>query len=204
MARYLGSKHRLCRRVGEKLCTSDKCPVTRRNYPPGAHGPSQGKVKLTSFGLQLREKQKAKRVYGILERQFRRYVDKALRQKGNTGEILTQMLETRLDNVAFRLGFGKTRDQARQLVSHGHFTVNGKSVNIPSYELKSGDVVAVASKSVKSKYFENIAANLSQYETKGWLTLDAAALSGKMLNLPGGEDLKQNFDAKVITEFYSR
>ena len=130
MARYLGPKHRLCRRVGERMCTSDKCPVVKRNYPPGLHGP-KGRSKLTGYGLQLREKQKARWLYGILERQFRRYYQEAIRQRGANDIILLQLLETRLDNIVYRLGMAKTRAAARQLVNHGHILVNSKKGDIP-------------------------------------------------------------------------
>lgn len=193
----------MCRRVGERLCTSDKCPTTRRNYPPGVHGPGS-QPRLTPYGIQLREKQKAKRVYGILERQFRNYIEHALAKKGDTGEIFVRMLEMRLDNVVYRLGFASSRAAARQLITHGHITVNGKKVDVPSYIVRIGEVVGVAAGSMQKKYFTARAAALADRETASWLKLDSAAFSGTILSLPEGEELKQNFQPKLIVEFYSR
>ncbi|OGL72301.1 30S ribosomal protein S4 [Candidatus Uhrbacteria bacterium RIFCSPHIGHO2_12_FULL_57_11] len=204
MARRLGPKHKLCRRVGERLCASDKCPAVRRPYAPGAHGPSQGRLRLTTYGTQLREKQKAKTVYGILERQFRRYFEDAKRKKGDTAEFLIRLLEMRLDNVIFRLGLAKTRDQARQLVSHGHITVDGKRVNIPSFQVRVGQAVAVSDKSKSSPYFAAVLPGLAKREPPSWLSIDPAAGAGKILSNPSGEELKQNFDTNMIIEFYSR
>lgn len=193
----------MCRRVGERLCTSDKCPTTRRNYPPGVHGPTS-RSRLTPYGIQLLEKQKAKRIYGILERQFRNYIERASAKRGDTGEILVRMLETRLDNVVYRLGFASSRAGARQIVTHGHITINGKKVDVPSYIVRVGEVVKVAELSTQKKYFMARVAALTEHETPSWLKLDSAAFSGTILSLPEGEELKQNFRPKLIVEFYSR
>jgi len=205
MARYLGSKHRLCRRVGERLCTTDKCPVVRRSYPPGVHGP-KGRGKLTGYGLQLREKQKARFVYGILERQFQRYYEAAMNQKGATDLVLLQLLETRLDNVVFRMGLAKTRAAARQLVNHGHIQVNGKRVDIPSYQVKIGSTISVDPISSKRAYFEN---NISKVWGKqpvnyDWLVVDPKDYKAQLIALPTAEQIKPPFDLKLIVEFYSR
>ena len=205
MARKLGPKHRLCRRVGERLCSSDKCPVVRRPYPPGAHGPKKSRRQLSTYGVQFREKQKAKVIYGLLEKQFRRTYEEAKRKTGNTSEALITLLELRLDNVVFRLGFAKTRDQARQLVSHGHLLVNGRRVTVPSYRVRPNDIVATAEGNKVSKYWsETVARNLEKYETPSWLLLDAAALSAKILSVPPTAEIKQNFDPTLVVEFYSR
>lgn len=202
MSRYLGSKHRLCRRVGERLCTTDKCPTVRRNYPPGAHGPT-GKSRLTSFGIQLREKQKAKWIYGLLERQFRGYFQKAKKIKGDTGQLLGEYLEMRLDNIVYRMGWAKTRRQARQIVKHGLIEVNGKKLDIPSYIAKPNDVIMVKKVAQDKAYFKSILPNLEKHELPSWLN-SQAHLTGKVLNAPPEEELRQNFDAKLIVEFYSR
>jgi len=153
------SIHKACRRYGVKLCQTDKCPVVKRSYPPGVHGP-KGARKLTEYGRQLAEKQKAKITYGLREKQFRNYFDKAFKKVGNTSEILFASLESRLDNVIYRLGLGKTRTQARQLVGHGHFAVNGKKVDIPSFQVKVGDVINIREKSRSAKIFTNLAESL--------------------------------------------
>lgn len=202
MSRYLGSKHRLCRRVGERLCTTDKCPTVRRNYPPGVHGPT-GKSRLTSFGIQLREKQKAKWIYGLLERQFRGYFQKAKKIKGDTGQLLGEYLEMRLDNIVYRMGWAKTRRQARQIVKHGLIEVNGKKLDIPSYIAKPNDVIMVKKVAQDKAYFKSILPNLEKHELPSWLN-SQAHLTGKVLNAPPEEELRQNFDAKLIVEFYSR
>lgn len=204
MARYLGPKHRLCRRVGERMCTSDKCPVVKRNYPPGVHGP-KGRSKLTGYGLQLREKQKARWLYGILEKQFRRYYLEAIRQRGANDVILLQLLEARLDNVVYRLGMAKTRAGARQLVNHGHIVVDGKKVDIPSYQVKEGQVVSVDPICVNKTYWQNIAKVWGKqpiiYE---WLQIDPKNIKGQLVSKPLPEQVKPPFDIKLIIEFYSR
>lgn len=193
----------MCRRVGERLCTSDKCPSIRRNYPPGVHGPT-GKSRLTGYGIQLREKQKAKWVYGLLERQFRNYFEKAKKVKGDTGRLFSQYLEMRLDNVVFRLGWAKSRGQARQLAKHGHIEVNGKKIDVPSYQVRVNDIVAVRAKAAESPYFKAMLPNLEKHELPSWLARAGSQLNGKVLNPPPDEELKQNFDPKLIVEFYSR
>ncbi len=202
MGRYTGSKHRLCRRVGERLCTTDKCPIIRRNYPPGVHGPG-GKLRLTSFGIQLREKQKAKWIYGLMEKQFRNYFEKAKKIKGDTGRILSQHLEMRFDNVIFRLGWAKTRRQARQIIKHGHIQVNGKKMDIPSYLTKTGDIITVKKLMQDKPYFKAVFPTLEKHDLPSWLCYNGE-WSGKVLNAPPDEELRQNFDAKLIVEFYSR
>ena len=204
MARYLGPKHRLCRRVGERMCTNDKCPVVRRNYPPGVHG-VKGRGKLTGFGLQLREKQKARWLYGVLERQFRRYYEEAIRQKGATDVVLVQLLESRLDNVVYRLGLAKTRAGARQLVSHGHITVDSRKVNIPSFRVKPGQTIGVDTHSLHSLYFQTIAKVWGkQVAVNPWIALDPAELKGQLVSLPDRKQVAVPFDPKLIVEFYSR
>lgn len=203
MSKKLGPKHKLCRRCGEKLCANEKCPVTRRRFPPGQHGPTS-RAKLTLYGEQLREKQKAKHVYGLLERQFRNYVAKATAAKGSSPETLLRLLESRLDNVVYRLGLAKTRSAARQIINHGHILVNSKPVNKPSYLVRPNDVVSVAPKSQTTVYFKNLAPSLEKAPTLSWLSLDPANLQGKVLSNPMPEELKTIFDPKKILEFYSR
>lgn len=204
MGRYLGSKHKLCRRTGERLCSSDKCPSTRRTYAPGAHGPSAGRVKLTSYGIQHLEKQKAKWVYGLLERQFGNYVAKAVNQKGDSGENLMRLLESRLDNVVFRLGLAKTRDQARQMVTHGWISINAKKLNIPSYQVRVNDTVDYNFKKAKPLVAEVMKQVLDKAEPPRWLSMDKTTSQGKVLTLMNKEDVQLNFDTKSIIEFYSR
>lgn len=206
MARYTGPTCKLCRREGVKLylkgdrCYSEKCAVARRAYAPGQHG--QNRKKLTNYGLQLREKQKARRIYGILEAQFRKYYEEADRQKGITGENLLRLLEMRLDNVVFRLGFANSRVEARQLVRHSHFTVNGKKVNIPSYEVKVGDVIAVTEKSRNSDKFKAIAEVATNVPK--WLTVDKDKMEGQIVALPQREDIDIPVNETLIVELYSK
>lgn len=206
MARYTGPVCRQCRREGIKLflkgdkCYSDKCPVSKRAYAPGQHG--QSRKKLSNYGIQLREKQKARRIYGILETQFREYYEKADRKKGITGENLLRMLETRLDNVVFRLGFGSSRAESRQLVRHGHFTVNGKKVDIPSYQVKVGDVIAVKEASRSSEKFKELAGVAKT--TPQWLTVDMDKLEGKVIAEPKREDIDIPVQETFIVELYSK
>ncbi len=192
----------MCRRVGEKLCTTDKCPTLRRNYPPGVHGPT-GKIRLTPFGIQQQEKQKAKWIYGLRERQFRNYFEKAKKVKGDTGRLLSQYLEMRLDNVVFRLGWAKTRSQARQIVKHGKIEVNGRKLDVPSYITRPNDVIIIKKAAQESPYFKALIPSLEKHETPSWLN-SSGNFTGKVLNMPPDEELKQNFDAKLIVEFYSR
>jgi small subunit ribosomal protein S4 len=187
---------------GER-CYSDKCAIEKRNVPPGQHGRAR-RAKMVGYGIQLREKQKVKRTYGVLENQFRRYFEAADRQKGITGELLLQMLERRLDNVIYRLGFATSRAQARQLVRHGHFNVNGRKVDIPSYQVRLGDVVAVRQTSA-----ENPAIQHAMEEVKGrgipdWLLLDSAARSGRISSLPTREQINLPAQEQLIVELYSK
>lgn len=211
MARYIGPVCRLCRREGEKLylkgerCFSPKCAIEKRNQPPGQHGASRTfRKKASDYSLQLREKQKARRIYGVLERQFRRYYADAARRTGVTGAALLQYLESRLDNVVFRLGFASSRKQARQLVDHGHFTVNGKKVTIPSYLVKPGDKIAVAEASRKNVYFVDLDKGLKSARTPAWLAVDARQLSGSVMSLPSREQIDTPVKEQLIIEFYSR
>src|SRR4051812_26991398 len=208
MAVYSGPVCRLCRRDGVKLflkgerCYTSKCAIERRKYPPGQHG--QRQRKLAEFGIQLREKQKLKRIYRVLERQFRNYFKEAVRRKGVTGEILIQLLETRLDNVVYRLGLGLSRRQARQLVNHGHFTVNGKKVNIPSYQVRPGDAVAVAEKSKKAGAIVEALAHTAGRNVPVWLSLDTQAMSGTVQAVPTRDQIDTQVNEALIVEFYSR
>ena len=209
MGRNLEPKCKQCRREGEKLylkgekCLGPKCPVVRRAFPPGQHGPTT-RARITPFGIQLREKQKAKRIYGMMERQFRNYFEKAASKTGDTGVFLKQYLELRLDNVIYRLGFAKSRKQARQFVGHGLFTVNGKMVDIPSYQLRPGDTVAVKDNKAAKGAFKELKERLAKVEPPGWVTLDKENLTGKLINRPTAAELDQSFDSKLIVEFYSR
>lgn len=208
MAVYNGPVCRLCRRDGVKLflkgerCYTSKCAIERRKYAPGQHG--QRQRKLANYGVQLREKQKLKRIYFVLERQFRSYFKEAVRRKGVTGEILLQLLEMRLDNVVYRLGFGLSRHQARQLVNHGHFTVNGKRVNIPSYQVRPGDVVAVRESSKKAGAIVEALGATGGRRVPEWLGLDVAAMSGAVSAKPTREQIDTQVNEALIVEFYSR
>ncbi len=208
MARYTGPLCRLCRREGEKLflkgtrCFTEKCGVERRKYPPGQHG--QGRGKLSDYGLQLREKQKVRRVYWIMEDQFRNYFEKASRLKGITGELLLQLLERRLDNVVYRMGFALNRRESRQLVRHGHFTVNGKKVDIPSYLMKDGDMVGVAG---PSRELQAITESLSIAEHRGfpgWVEVDTKGLTGKFVRVPARDEIQLPVQEQLIVELYSK
>lgn len=209
MGRNIDPKCKKCRREGEKLnlkgdkCLGPKCPMTRRPFAPGQHGPT-ARVRMTPYGLQLREKQKAKRIYGLMERQFENYFTKAASKKGDTGVFLKQYLELRLDNVVYRLGFAKSRVQARQMVGHGLFTVNGKKVDIPSFQVRAGDLIAVYAPKAGKKIFAEIKDKLAKHQAPGWLSVDAAAATGKVLNVPKAEELDKSFNASQIVEFYSR
>lgn len=210
MARYTGPVCRQCRREGSKLylkgdkCYGDKCPFSRRAYAPGQHGQGQARKKVSEYGIQLREKQKARRIYGVLEKQFRLYFQKADRMKGITGENLLVMLERRLDNVVFRLGFASSRTQARQLVRHGHFQVNGHRVDIPSYLIKPGDVIAVAETSKESPIIKEMAEGLKTKTVPAWLEMSAADLSGKIVRYPTREEIDIPIQEHLIVELYSR
>lgn len=205
MARKLGPKHTLCRRVGERLCNTDKCPVTKRPYPPGAHGNKKMRRQLSTYSQQFREKQKAKVIYGLMERQFRSTYEQAKRRQGNTGEVLIELLERRLDNVVFRLGFAKTRAQARQIVSHGLIAVGGKQVTIPSYRIRPGEVISFSTSGQKSKYLTDAQrVAITKYQAPSWLELKPEELSGRVLGMPVRDESMQNFDPTLVVEFYSR
>ncbi len=207
MARYTGPVCRLCRREGVKLylkgekCYSDKCPVVKRNSPPGQHGVSRRKI--SEYGLQLREKQKARRFYGVLERQFERYFEMASRKKGVTGEVLLQTLERRLDNVVYRMGFASSRAEARQIVKHSHIEVNGRKVNIPSYLVREGDVVAVREGSRDHKRIKELVA-AGTNTVPAWLSVDTEAMRGTVVRLPNRDEIDAPVQEQLIVELYSR
>jgi small subunit ribosomal protein S4 len=209
MARYTGAVCRLCRREGTKLflkgtkCTTDRCPIEKRNFPPGQHGKDR-KAKIVGYGLQLHEKQKAKRMYFTLESQFREYYEKASRNPGITGELLIQQLERRLDNVAYRLGFAISRRQARQLVRHGHVQVNGRKVNIPSYQINTGDEVAIREHAKKLTIVEQAAQFAASNPVPTWLEVNFENLSGRVLTLPKRKDVNLPVNEQLIVELYSK
>ncbi|HOJ12918.1 MAG TPA: 30S ribosomal protein S4 [Deltaproteobacteria bacterium] len=208
MSRYTGAVCKICRREGQKLflkgerCYTDKCAIEQRAYPPGQHG--QGRVRVTEYRLHLREKQKVRYTYGVSESQFRRYYDMAKRTRGVTGEQLLQLLERRLDNIVYRMGFSSSRNAARQLINHGHILVNGRKVDIPSYLVKAGDVVEVKE---KSKKMESIGASLENREQRGfaeWLEVDKEARRGRIKALPERKDMPTSIQETLIIEFYSK
>ena len=206
MARYTGPVCKLCRREGTKLylkgekCFTDKCPLTRRPVPPGQHG--QGRRKLSEYGVQLREKQKARRTYGVMEGQFARYFEKAEKKQGVTGEVLLQTLERRLDNVVYRMGLASSRAEARQLVRHNHFAVNGRRVNIPSFLVKPGDVVEVREASRQKPRFKQMAQITSRL-VPAWLEVNSEALRGTVLRLPNRDEIDAPVQEQLIVEYYS-
>ena len=209
MARYTNPSCRLCRRERQKLflkgtkCFTEKCPVDRRGFPPGAHGQSR-RTKISEYGVQLREKQKVRRMYGLMETQFRNYFERALKQTGRTGESLVKLLERRLDNVVYRLGLAPSRKAARQLVTHGHFLVNSKPVDIPSYLLRAGDTIRVRD---KSKQLEVVHASMKRMKDTAmlpWLQLDKASMTGTFLQIPERADIPLNADEQLIVELYSK
>ena len=206
MARYTGPSCRLCRREGQKLflkgerCYGSKCAMERRSYAPGQHG--QNRKKASNYGLQLREKQKAKRFYGLQETQFRNYFEKAAAKKGITGDNLLIMLETRMDNTVFRMGFASSRKEARQLVMHGHFTLNGKKVDIPSQAVKAGDVIAVKAKSTDSPKFKEI--KEMTISTPEWVSIDTEKLTGKVLSMPTRAMIDTPVAEHLTVELYSK
>lgn len=208
MARYHQSVCRLCRREGEKLflkgdrCFKEKCALEKRNVPPGQHGKRRGRV--IGYGAQLREKQKVKRIYGILERQFRNYFKKASLKKGITGEILLTLLERRLDNVVYRLGFSTSRPQARQLVSHGAVLVNGKKVDVPNYQVKPADLITVTPKAAKNTFVEQALSSAKGRGIPEWLELDSDNLKGKVLREPKRSDILYPINEQLIVELYSK
>ncbi len=208
MARYTDSVCKLCRREKQKLflkgqkCFTEKCPIEIRNYPPGQHGVSR-RAKVSEYGIQLREKQKIKRSYGLLETQFRNYFEKAIKQKGITGENLVKLLESRLDNVVFRLGFASSRKQARQLIKHRHILVNDHLVDVPSFLLSAGDIVKIKD---KSKKLDAIHSSLRRVKdsTYSWLSIDKASLSGTFLQVPERADVPLNANEQLVVELYSK
>jgi len=211
MARYTGPVCKLCRREGEKLflkgerCFTPKCAVERRTYPPGEHGRFSGRRSRESdYSLQLRGKQKTKRIYGVLERQFRRYFQEAQRRPGLTGLNLLQILESRLDNVIYRLGFADSRNQARQLVNHGHFTVNGRRNDVASTILQPGDVVAVREASTQREYFKTLRQAEETRTPPTWVEADLNNLSGRVIRLPERAEIDGNLNEQLIVEYYSR
>jgi len=208
MARYTGPVCRLCRREGIKLylkgdrCFSEKCQIDKRPFPPGQHG--QGRKRNSEYGLQLREKQKARRFYGVLEKQFEHYYEEASHRQGITGENLLQMLESRLDNVAYRLGFGASRKEARQLVCHGHFLVNGRKVDIPSYLTKVGDTISVREKSQSAGRLKELLELAESKTIAPWLELDVASRTGKVVRVPARDEIDTPVAEQMIVEHYSR
>lgn len=209
MARYIGASCRLCRRERQKLflkglkCYTEKCPVEKKPYAPGQHGSSR-RAKLSDYSLQLREKQKVKRSYGLLETQFRNYFELANRQKGRTGENLVKLLERRLDNIIYRFGLAPSRKAARQLILHKHFNVNGKTVNVPSYSLKAGDVIQVHEKSKSLKVIHDSMKRIKDDMLPQWLKVDKAALTGTLLSIPERTDIPFGDNEQLIVELYSK
>jgi len=209
MARYIEAVCRQCRRERQKLflkgtkCYTEKCPVEKRNFPPGQHGMVR-RVKVSEYGVQLREKQKVRRIYGVLEQQFRNYFEKATRQKGITGENLVKILERRLDNVVFRLGFAPSRKTARQLIRHRHFMVNNRIVNIPSYLVNPGDVIRVKEKSKTLDIIHSSVQRMRDTAILPWLSLDKANLTGTFLQIPERPDIPLNANEQLIVELYSK
>jgi len=209
MGRNIDSKCKQCRRVGEKLflkgdrCSTPKCAMVKRNYAPGFHGP-KGRKRLSDYGLQLQEKQKAKKYYGLLEKQFRLTYAKASKKQGDAGKNFLRLLEMRLDNVIFRLGWAASRSQARQLVNHGHFTVNSRKTDIPSFSVKLGEVIKIKKSSQSNRFFKNLGEKLKKAERPSWLNFDASDLSAKVLHEPKETDLPQNINVQMIIEYYSK
>ena len=201
MARYTGPRHRACRRARTPLCQNKRCPVERRPYPPGQHG--RGRIKESDYMLQLREKQKLRTMYGVLERQFRRYYEMANRQGGVTGENLLRLLELRLDNVVWRGGFAATRPQARQLVNHGHFLVNGRKVDIPSYQLRNGDVVAIKERSRELIIVQHAVDTISD-PVPDWLSVSAGDRKLTVLSVPSRDQIDTAIREQMIVELYSK
>jgi small subunit ribosomal protein S4 len=209
MGRYLDASCRLCRRERQKLflkgtkCFTEKCPVERRAYPPGEHGQSR-RQKISEYGVQLREKQKIRRMYGLQEVQFHNYFKKALSQPGRTGENLVKLLERRFDNVVYRLGFAPSRKSGRQLILHQHFTINNTVVNIPSYQLRAGDVIHVTDKSKKLEIIHSSMKRMKDNAMLPWLSLDKATMSGTFLNVPERADVPLNANEQLVVELYSK
>ncbi|MBU1684339.1 30S ribosomal protein S4 [Patescibacteria group bacterium] len=212
MAKNLNPKCKQCRRIGEKLilksdrCNSPKCAMVKKNYPPGAHG-SKRPGKKSDYALQLTEKQKAKKQYNILEKQFKLTFKRAEKQKGNTGENLLKLLETRFDNVIYCLKFAQSKSQARQLVNHGHFIINNHKVDIPSYQVKTGDIIKIKEQSKKNKNFKQLLEKLSKQnkiDIPSWIYLDPKELTGKILHEPSINEIQTNINSQIIVEYYSK
>ena len=208
MARITGAKCRICRRLGTKLflkgtrCDTPKCPIEKENKPPGVHGAKR--VRLTEFGIHLREVQRAKKMYGVMQRQFRRYYDEAIAKPGNTGEYLMQILERRLDNVVYRLRMGSSRPQARQMILHGHIRVNGKKVSIPSYQVDAGDVIEASKKDKSKKIVKEAILNKKDQEIPSWLKLAEESGMGTVVTLPTAQELQVPVESQLIVEYMSR
>lgn len=208
MSRYTGARCKFCKREGKQLflkgdrCFTDKCAYERRPYPPGSNG--QGRTKFTEYGIQLREKQKTKRIYGLTEKQFRLFFKKASTSKGATGENLLTLLERRLDNVIFSLGLATSRQQARQLIKHSHFLLNGKKVNVPSIIVKKGDEIEIKEKSREVNYIKEAVENLGRKEMPKWLSFSADSFKGSILEMPTREDVQQDIEERLIVELYSK
>lgn len=208
MARITGAKCRICRRLGTKLflkgtrCDTPKCPIEKENKPPGVHGAKR--VRLTEFGIHLREVQRAKKMYGVMQRQFRRYYDEAIAKPGNTGEYLMQILERRLDNVVYRLRMGSSRPQARQMILHGHIRVNGKKVSIPSYQVDAGDVIEASKKDKSKKIVKEALLNKKDQEIPSWLKLAEEQGMGTVVTLPTAQELQVPVESQLIVEYMSR
>ncbi|HLY07691.1 MAG TPA: 30S ribosomal protein S4 [Planctomycetota bacterium] len=208
MARIVGAKCRICRRLGTKLflkgtrCDTPKCPIEKENKPPGVHGAKR--IRLTEFGIHLREVQRAKKMYGVMQRQFRRYYDEAIAKPGNTGDYLVQILERRLDNVVYRLRMGASRSQARQLILHGHIRVNGKKVSIPSYQVDAGDVIEAAKREKSQKLVKESLLNKKDQEIPSWLKLAEEQATGTVVTLPTAQELQVPVESQLIVEFMSR
>ncbi len=209
MGKNLAPKCKQCRRLGEKLllkgdrCLTPKCAMVTRNYAPGMHGP-KGKKRSSDYGLQLAEKQKARKIYGLMEKQFRLTFDKARKQTGDTGKNFLKFLEMRLDNVIHHAGFGASQTQARQLVNHGHFTVNNRKVDVPSFTVKIGDVIKIKKASAKNRHFRELGEKMKKVELPSWLHFDPSDLSIKVLHEPGENDMPKNVNVQMIIEFYSK
>ena len=208
MARDLSPKCKKCRREGKKLflkgerCYGVKCAMIKRPYAPGEHGQSKRRMGLSEYGIQLREKQKVKRTYGILEKQFRKYYEMASKAKGNTGSLLSGLLERRLDNAVYRLGLADSRNKARQLVNHGHFLLNGKKVDIPSCLVKEGDLISI--KNENGACFQDLKKTLKNYKTPSWLSLEYQKLQGKVISLPVAKEIDIDIDIHLVIEHYSK
>ena len=204
MARYNGPRERICRRLEYPVFESPKFGSMRKNYPPGQHGPNQRRTKLSNYGIQLREKQRIKYLYGVLEKQFRNYFKKAASKKGPTGHNLLIMLESRLDNTVYRLGLASTRSAARQLISHKHFLVNNKVVNIPSYLLSDGDVIQVRDKSKRFRVFQDSMRRIQGDNPMPWLSIDKSKLNGIFNNSPERDEIPETFNEQLVVELYSK